>query len=180
MNKKQLIFGVGIVIGLIAIYYVYHYFQRQNISNQENVVIQSMTPCSENSDCTSGNCYGGYCQPCKGVGGQCTSNGNCCLSECDTQVGTCGVGVLTVGAAAVAAGGASSGYKAITDLSSGDEIPLDTTITYKPGTTIKKFQRYLSGDETSWETPVSEYSGDAGEFEEDAQLAEEGTEVAEM
>jgi len=185
MNKKQFIFLVGIVISLIAMYCGYYYFQRRNVAEQENVTIQSMTPCSENSDCTSGNCYGGYCQPCKSVGGQCTSNGNCCLSECDTQVGMCGVGALTIGAAAAVGGAAAYTYHNTGQWVGGKRYSkntrfkpiydedIDPTVTPPDGEDTGDLESMRDSSLHSWN------SSDMGDYEETAEELEEGLEVAE-
>ncbi|MGZ6251060.1 MAG: hypothetical protein ACXWL2_03465 [Candidatus Chromulinivorax sp.] len=57
----------------------------------ENVQICAQadtTGCSENSDCNSGNCYAGICEPCEPTGMACNNDGNCCKANCSE--GFCG------------------------------------------------------------------------------------------
>jgi len=172
MNKKQLIFGVGIIIGLIAMYCGYHYFQTQKTLDQGNVVIQASCSssstnnngctCSENADCTSGSCYSGLCVHCKGPFGQCASNGNCCESDCVN--GTCFPIIGAAGAAWYVGSGNLSATLAKYDIGLGER----SSEWYN---TIDDIQEYIKG--------LGKTATSTEEIEEDAQLAEEGTEVAE-
>ncbi|MGZ6255160.1 MAG: hypothetical protein ACXWL5_04185 [Candidatus Chromulinivorax sp.] len=96
------IFFIVIIFGLCGWCYKTYYekstqfqkfIEKNKVSEslEDNVQICAQadsTACSTNSDCNSGNCYAGICEPCEPTGMACTNDGNCCKANCSD--GFCG------------------------------------------------------------------------------------------
>ena len=103
---KKIILSLIILATIIAGYFGYQQFNNSEISTLpeqlDNVKIQNdgeyCTDTNDGSTCSTGTCFGLTCTQCYHSGGPCSSDGQCCDSECiipeGAVTGTCDVNAI--------------------------------------------------------------------------------------